>query len=243
MLLSAKPAARRARIETALETLKSWQDHSVLVQFVGQFDDSAFAASPGLAHIDSDDPCTAAAEAYEREAAGFAGLFAALRIAELELDGSYDPDVHDSWFANFDWQAFSDDEMQLVTRVFALVSADYLAGDGLASFSRLLGSRLPVHVLSWVRAYDNPGAAPGEGPFDAYRFELGYFGVGHRQVVVAQTSAARHEDLISGFLCALDSNRTSLHLVNRGTQSMAKQPLLDPWFVASAALESRADWQ
>ena len=81
---------------------------------------------------------------------------------------------------------------------------------------------------------------PGEGPFDAYRFELAYFGVGHRQVVVAQTSAARHEDLLSGFLCALDSNRTSLHLINRGTQTKTKKPLLDAWFVASAALESRA---
>ncbi|NNF40760.1 MAG: ferredoxin, partial [Woeseiaceae bacterium] len=63
---------------------------------------------------------------------------------------------------------------------------------------------------------------------------------GHRQVVVAQTSAARHEDLLSGFLCALDSNRASLHLVNRGTQTKTKKPLLDAWFVASAALESRA---
>jgi ferredoxin len=95
-------------------------------------------------------------------------------------------------------------------------------------------------VLSWVRAYDNPGALPGEHPFDSYRFELAYFGIGHRQVVVAQSSAARHEDLLSGFLCALDSNRASLHLINRGTQTKTKKPLLDAWFVASAALESRA---
>jgi ferredoxin len=124
--------------------------------------------------------------------------------------------------------------------VVALVSADYLAGDGLPSFSQLLGSRMPVHVLSWVRAYDNPAAKPGEDPFDSYRFELANFGIGHRQVVVAQTSAARYEDLLSGFLCALDSNRTSLHLINRGTQSKTRKPLLDAWFVASAALESRA---
>jgi hypothetical protein len=57
---------------------------------------------------------------------------------------------------------------------------------------------------------------------------------------VSQTSAARHEDLLAGYLSALDSSRTSLHLVNRGTQSRVEKPLLDPWFVASAALESRA---
>jgi ferredoxin len=234
------PAERRVRIEHALQDLQAWQDDPVLVRFVGQLEDPWFSTCSMLELVDSDGPCATATEVFERDAADFARLFAAVRIAALEIEGSYDPSIHDSWFASFDWQAFSNDEMQLVTRVVALVSADYLAGDGLPAFSQLLGSRLPVHVLSWVRAYDNPGAKPGEDPFNSYRFELAYFGVGHRQVVVAQTSAARHEDLISGFLSALGSSRASLHLINRGTQSKTKKPLLDAWFVASAALESRA---
>ncbi|MGI9225725.1 MAG: ferredoxin [Woeseiaceae bacterium] len=234
------PADRRVRIERALKELRDWQDNHVLVQFVGHLENDRLDELPMVEIVDSDEPCTTATELFERHAARFARLFAANRVAALEIDGNYDPEIHDSWFASFDWQAFSDEEMQLVTKVVALVSANYLAGDGLPSFSKLLGSRLPVHVLSWVRAYDNPARTSGTGPFDAYRFELAYFGVGHRQVVVAQSSAARHEDLLSGFLCALDSNRTSLHLVNRGTQSKTKKPLLDAWFVASAALESRA---
>ena len=233
-------AERRLRIEHALKELQAWQDFPVLVRFVGQLDDPWFSKLPELELISSDDPCTTAAEVFARDAADFARLFAALRVAALDIEGNYTPAIHDSWFASFDWQAFSNEEMQLVTRVVALVSADHLAGDGLPSFSHLLGSRLPVHVLSWVRAYDNPAAKPGEDPFDSYRFELANFGIGHRQVVVAQASAARHEDLLSGFLCALDSNRASLHLINRGTQTKTKKPLLDAWFVASAALESRA---
>ena len=232
------PAERRIRIENALAELQAWPDDPVLARFVGH--DPGLSELPELELINSDDPCTTASEVYERDATEFAKLFAALRIAALEIGCKYTPAIHDSWFASFDWQAFSDEEIQLVTRVVALVSADYLACDGLPSFSRLLGSRLPVHVMSWVRAYDNPAAKPGESPFDSYRFELGNFGIGHRQVVVAQTSAARHEDLLSGFLCALDSNRASLHLINRGTQTKTKKPLLDAWFVASAALESRA---
>ncbi|MDH3432353.1 MAG: ferredoxin, partial [Gammaproteobacteria bacterium] len=234
------PAERLRRIELALKDLRDWEDGPVLVRFVGQLDDPWFARLPELELVQSDDPCAKAAEVFKRDAARFARLFAALRIAALEIDGNYDPAIHDSWFASFDWQVFSNEEIQLVTRVVALVSADYLAGDGLPSFSHLLGSRMPVHILSWVRAYDNPGAKPGEDPFDSYRFELAYFGIGHRQVVVAQTSAARHDDLLAGFLCALDSNRASLHLINRGTQTKTRKPLLDAWFVASAALESRA---
>ncbi len=231
---------QRLRVERALRVLQDWQDDPVMVRFVGRLNDPWFARQPALELVDSGDPCKTAADVFSRDAERFARLFAAMRIASLEIEGRYNPTVHDSWFASFDWQAFSDEELQYVPRTVALVSADHLGGDGLPSFSRLLGSRLPVHILSAVRAYDNPAAKPGEQPFDAYRFELAYFGIGHRQVVVAQSSAARHQDMLSGFLCALDSNRTSLHLINRGTQSKSKKRLLEPWFVASAALESRA---
>lgn len=231
---------RRARIESAVEVLRSWNDDPVLVRFTGSLKNPWFASQTFIDVVDSRDPCMTASDMFEKDAGKFAGLFAALRIAALEIDGNYNSAIHDSWFRDFDWRAFSEEELQSVTRNVALAPADHLASDGLPSFSRLLGSRRPVHILSWVRAYDNPAVRPGEGPFDAYRFELAYFGVGHRQVVVAQTSAARHGDLLEGCLCALDSNRTSLHLVNRGTQTHSDQPILDPWFVASAALESRA---
>ena len=236
----AMDAERRARLERALAALQGWKHDPVLVRFVGQVDNPHFAELETADIVASEDPCTEATDLFAQDAARYAELFAALRIAALEIDDKYDAAIHDSWFEGFDWQAFSADELQHVTRVVARVSADYLACDGLPAFSRLLASRMPVHVVSWVRAYDNPGAAPGEGPFDAYRFELANFGIGHRQVVVSQASAARHADMLAGFQCALDGNRTSLHLINRGTQTQAEQPILDPWFVASAALESRA---
>jgi ferredoxin len=231
---------RHARIGKALEVLRAWRHEPALVRFVGKVANPWFAAQPDVDVIASDTPCNDADEVFGRDAARFSALFAALRIAALEIDNKYNAAVHDSWFDEFDWQSFSGEELQHVTRVAALVSADYLAGEGLPSLSHLLGSRRPVHVISWIRAYDNPAVRPGEGPFDTWRFELAYFGVGHRQIVVAQTSAAKHADVLAGFLCALDSNRTSLHLVNRGTQTRTKRPILDPWFVASAALEGRA---
>ncbi len=231
---------RRSRIENALGELTSWDDNAVLVRIAGRVVNPWFAEQADLDIVESYEACATASELFLDDAVRFARLFAALRIAGLELDDQYDPAVHDSWFASFDWQAFSDEELQLVPRAVALESADYLATDGLPAFSHLLGSRLPVHVLTWVRAYDNPAVKPGEGPFDAYRFELANFGIGHRQVVVAQTSAARHEGLLAGFTCAIDSNRASLHLINRGTQTKSSKPILEPWFVASAALESRA---
>ena len=233
-------AERRSRIESALGKLKAWDGDAVLVRIAGRVFNPWFAEQADLDIVESYEACATASESFLEDAERFGQLFAAMRIADLELNDQYDPPVHDSWFASFDWQAFSDEELQLVPRAVALESADYLATDGLPTFSNLLGSRLPVQVLTWVRAYDNPAVKPGDGPFDAYRFELANFGIGHRQVVVAQTSAARHEDLLAGFLCAIDSNRTGLHLINRGTQTKTEKPILEPWFVASAALEGRA---
>jgi len=233
-------AERQQRIEKALTVLQAYQDEPVLVRFVGELEDSQFTESTIMEVISNSEPCRRAAEIFEHEAARFAQVFAAVRIAEFEIEGIYDPAVHDSWFAGFDWQAFSEAEMHLVTRVVALASADHIAGEGLPSFSRLLASHMPVNVLVWIRAYDNPGAMPDECPFDSFRFELSYFGIGHRQAVVAQTSAARYEDLLSGFLAALDSSRTCLHLIDNGAWAQTKSPLLDAWVVASAALESRA---
>ena len=200
----AMSAERRARVERALATLQSWEDDPVLLRCVGSVDNPWFGQHPAIDIVASEDPCTTAGELFEREAGRFAQLFAALRIAALEAEDRYEAAVHDSWFGEFDWQAFSDEELQHVTRVVAIVAADQLACDGLPSFSRLLGSRKPVHIVSWIRAYDNPAVAEGEGPFDGYRFELAYFGVGHRHVVVSQASAARHDDLLAGYLAALD---------------------------------------
>ncbi len=236
----AMPPERQERIEQALVALRAWDHSPVLVRFVGKLTNPWFESQPDIGIIDSADPCNEAGKIFARDAKRFAALFAALRIAALEFDNRYDPSVHDSWFAEFDWQSFSDEELQHVTCAVALASADYLAGDGLPSFSHLLGSRMPVHIISWIRAYDNPAAKADEGPFDAWRFELAYLGIGHRHVVVAQTSAAKHDHMLDGFQCALGNNRTSLHLINRGTQTRTKKPILEPWFVASAALESRA---
>ena len=233
-------AERKQRISAALEILEAYREERVLVRFAGDLDGTWCEDATAFEIIGSDDPCATATEIYDRETARLAKVFGAVRIARLEIAGSYDPAVHDSWFANFDWQAFSPQEVRLVTTVVALESAQRIAGEGLRSCSQLLVSGKPVQILAWVNAYDNPGAGSDADAFQSFRFELAYFGIGHRQVVVAQSSAARHEALLSGFVSGLDACRTSLYLIDPGYPATGEQSVLDPWIVASAALESRA---
>ncbi|MBT8068485.1 MAG: ferredoxin, partial [Gammaproteobacteria bacterium] len=59
---------RRNRVERALKELQDWQEDPVLVRFIGQLDDPWFRNRSELELVDSEDPCTTAAETFERDA-------------------------------------------------------------------------------------------------------------------------------------------------------------------------------
>ncbi len=233
---------RRGRIEQALEVLESWEPDPVMVRFVQvtSLDDTWLDEADFCEQITDDDPCARAMDIFDREAESLTAVFGALRIARLEVDGVYDAATHNPWFANFNWEAFDQDELRLVPSVIALESADHAAGEGLRSFSRLLSSGRPVQILIRVQAHNNPGAGADEDPFQSFRTELGYLGISHRQAAVDQSSAARHQHLLTGFLAALEATRTSLHVINTGLRPPGKLVPLNAWLVAGAAIESRA---
>ena len=236
------PEERRARIEQALRILSGWQDDPVLVRFVhdGRLTCEWLHGGDSITELEAEDPCAQATRLFDEQAARLAEVFGAVRIAQLEINGIYDPAIHDPWFDKFTWEAFSQEELQLVPAVIAVGDAEWLAGDGMRSFSRLLSSGRPVQILVRVQPSLNPSAVPGENPFHHYRLELGYLGISHRQAVVIQSSAARHPHLIAGYLTALDATRTSLHILNTGTRSDTRLVPLNAWLVAGAALEGRA---
>ena len=238
------PAERRARIEQALEVLKGWEDDPTLVHFVhdGRLDCDWLRkedAVTDMQELVDEGPCGRATEVFDAHAAKLAEIFAAVRIAQLEINGIYDPAIHDPWFAKFNWEGFSQDELLLVPTVIAVGDAQWLAGEGMHGFSQLLSSGRPVQILVRVQPSLNPGATDTHA-FHHYRLELGYLGISHRQAVVTQSSAARHQHLLEGFLTALDATRTGLHVLNTGMRPGTKLVRLNGWLVAGAALEGRA---
>jgi len=235
------PATRRKRIEGALEVLESYQNDPVLVRAVhaDKLGETLLADADDFESVGNADPCSVAAATFDAEAEKLAKVFAAVRIARLESKDAYKPAIHDAWFKNFGWEGFSQEELLLIPTVVAIDNANNVASAGLSSFSQLLSSGRPVQILARVQAHNNPAAAEGEDPFARFRVELGYLGISHRQAVVAQSSAARYEHLLEQYGLALDATRTGLHLVSTGVKS-SEGGSLDPWFVASAALEGRA---
>jgi ferredoxin len=236
------PSERRERIEHVLTILEAWQPDPVLVRFVhlGKVAGHWLTESHDIEDLTDPDPCARATEMFDHEATKLAGVFAAVRIAQLEIHGIYDPAIHDPWFDAFQWEAFSQEELLLVPSIVALDDADRLAGEGLHSFSRLLSSGRPVQIMVRIQAHNNPGARPDENPFQAYRTELGYLGISHRQAVVTQSSAARHRHLMRCFLAALDATHTSLSLITTGLRPEGPLVRLNAYLVAGAGIEGRA---
>ena len=233
---------RRIRISNILQTLEAFlqENESILVRIIhlggikGEWLDNNITIEASV----EAEPTKKARTVFEQQAKKFAKVFKAVRIAKLELDDVYDSSLHDPWFANFTWEAFSKEELLVLPVVIALESADRVASNGMPALSRLLSSGQPVHVLIGVRAHDNPHSTSDEN-FLNYRFELGYFGISHRQAAVSQSSSARHGHLLEQFLLALDTTRTSLHIINTGMQRSVIHGI-NAWLVAGAALESRA---
>jgi ferredoxin len=233
---------RRQRVEQALETLRLYREEPVLVRFVhldGLDSKKLLGDIPGFEATSAADPCVCAKELFDQEAARLAKIFAAIRIARLEIEDRYDESIHDPWFENFNWEAFSRQELLLVPAVIALETAQRVAGESMPAFSRLLNSGRPVQILVRVLAHANPSRDTEEEPFAHFRTELGYLGIAHRQAVVSQSSAARHEHLLRQFTTALDTTRTGLHLISVGLRPTGQDIGLNGWLVAGAALEGR----
>lgn len=132
------PDARRERISDAAETISQFRRNPIQLCFIHTGDFSGPWSDQHSAHIEisvDSDPCRRAAELFDSEAVKLAQLFTACRIARLEINNSYDSVVHDPWFANFNWEAFSEEELLLVPAMVALEPANRIGREGLSSFS------------------------------------------------------------------------------------------------------------
>lgn len=226
---------RIKRVKSILKALGKFKIDENALHLVIRPGSFSIEDASALTIVESDDPCTKALEIHDRSANNLAKLFASLRTAELEITDSYDSRFHDSWFENFDADAFDETEEQMIPTVMAFESAEHVSTDGMQAFSALLGSGKPVHILINTDPHSNPGQT--EDILGGQRLELAYLGIGHRHAVINQVSAAKVEPLLKGFSAALGSHQACLHLINTGfTESQS----LHPWIMASAALESRA---
>jgi ferredoxin len=180
---------RRERIEHTLATLRDARDidHDVDLVIVRPDDGSPTESIRGARVITHPRGLGASIGLFDGMAERYTALYRALRVARLEVDGAYEPELHDVPLARFDWQSLQEDELLSLPRLVVLETAERLRGAGLGAFAELLRSGRPVHVLV-EQSTSEFGAAEAWQGLGGFHPGLGYLAVAHREAFVVESS-------------------------------------------------------
>ena len=182
---------------------------------------------PWASHLFQDSPSMAMG-IFEGHMAKMAEGFKAIRMAELELAGQYDPNEHEAFFAQFNWEQFSDEEFALCPPVVSLGGDGAMYDIGFQNLSRALMSGMPIKVLVLdTQVYSNTGGQACTSGFIAQvsdmapygkawkgkeetRKEISLIGLAHRTSYVMQGAISHVTHLLESFVEGLNSRRPAL---------------------------------
>jgi pyruvate-ferredoxin/flavodoxin oxidoreductase len=186
---------------------------------------------PWVNHLFQDAPSIAIG-IFDGHMRKMADGFIAVRRAELELAGEYDPETHEPFFVQFDWQQFTDEEFGLCPPICAVGGDGAMMDIGFQNLSRLLASGKPVRALVLdTQVYSNTGgqactsgytgqvsdmAAFGAAHHgkEEVRKELALIAMAHRGTYVLQSSQGAASHLLGGVLKGLQSRRPAVFLLH-----------------------------
>jgi pyruvate-ferredoxin/flavodoxin oxidoreductase len=154
--------------------------------------------------------------------------FLAVRRAELELRGDYDPKTSERALESFDWKQFTDEEFLLCPPIVAMGGDGAMLDIGFQNLSRLMASGKPLRVVVLdTQVYSNTGGQACTSSFtgqvadmSAYgpaqqgkveaRKELGLLALAHRGAFVHQSSQAFPSHLVAGVIKGLQTRRPAV---------------------------------
>ncbi len=212
---------------------------------------------PWANHLFQDSPSMAMG-VFEGHMAKMADGFKAIRKAELELAGTYDPSEHDEFFTYFNWNQFTDEEWQLCPPVVTLGGDGAMYDIGFQNLSRLMASGKPIKVIVVdTQVYSNTGGQACTSGFIGQvsdmaeygkvwkgksepRKEIGLIAMAHRNTYVMQATLANTSHMIEGFIDGLMTRRPAVF--NLYTTCQPEHGVADDLGAhqAKLAVESRA---
>ena len=182
---------------------------------------------PWANHLFQDSPSVSMG-VFQGHMAKMADGFKAVRRAEIELNGGYNPAEHDEFFTYFDWRKFSDEEWHLCPPVVSVGGDGAMYDIGFQNLSRMLMSGFPIKALVLdTQVYSNTGGQACTSGFtgqvsdmasygkahrgkEEIRKEMALIGAAHRTAYVMQGSIANITHLLEGFIAGLNSRRPAL---------------------------------
>ena len=182
---------------------------------------------PWASHLFQDSPSMAMG-LFQGHMTKMADGFKAIRMAELELEGKYNPEVHDPFFTHFNWEQFSDEEFKLCPPVVSVGGDGAMYDIGFQNLSRMMMSGLPIKVLVLdTQVYSNTGGQACTSGFISQvsdmapygkaskgkreiRKEMSLIAMAHRTSYVLQGSISNVTHLLEGYIEGLNSRHPAL---------------------------------
>jgi len=182
---------------------------------------------PFTSHLFQDSPSVAMG-LFEGHMAKMAEGFKAVRMAEIELDGGYNPVEHDALFSHFNWEGFSDEEFKLCPPVVAIGGDGAMYDIGFQNLSRALMTGKPIKVMVVdTQVYSNTGGQACTSTFvgqvadmspygkskkgkQEIRKEMSVIAMAHRTSYVLQSAISSPTHLIEGYIEGLNSHRPAI---------------------------------
>jgi pyruvate-ferredoxin/flavodoxin oxidoreductase len=195
---------------------------------------------------------------FEGHMARMAEGFAAVRMAEIELDGGYRKEKQGEFFTYFNWKQFTDEEFHLCPPVVSIGGDGAMYDIGFQNLSRMMMSGKPIKVLVLdTQVYSNTGGQACTSGFtgqvsdmaqygkafhgkEEIRKEIALIGMAHRTTFIAQGTTANTSHLIESFVEGLNARRPALF--NIYSPCMPEHGIADDLaeFQSKLAVESRA---
>lgn len=162
----------------------------------------------------------------ERRLDMLAATLRAVRVAKLEMDASYKPEIHDIAISRFNWESADAEELAAMPAVLVIDSADRVAENSLTSFGRLLRSGLPMQILITCPHF--------------YTGDLAFLAVAHREAFVMQSSVRYSGHLHDGLMDMTHTLRPAVAVVAVDDPAIAVRSRVFPMFVYDP--EGGEDW-
>ncbi len=182
---------------------------------------------PWTSHLFQDSPSVAMG-LFEGHMSKMADGFKAVRMAEIELNGGYNPAVHDADLTYYNWEKFSEEEWHLCPPVVAVGGDGAMYDIGFQNLSRALMTGMPVKIMVVdTQVYSNTGGQACTSGFISQvadmspygkkdhgkkeiRKEISLIGMAHRSAFVAQSAISSPTHLIESYIDGLNSRRPAL---------------------------------
>lgn len=223
------PAARKRRITELLRVLKSQRF------FAG----GALADANVKPFTFRFDSCTAALKAWRERLPRQVELARALVIAELEIDGQYNPERHDAVFEAYGEAGLEPKDVAAFPDYLVCVDDAGLDAQENARLMEILSSGLPIKVLLQTDDLTDASAVELAGQAPGMRArQLASLAMGLNEVYVLQSSASNLFQFRERVLKGVTYRGPSFFSVYSGAN--AKAAGLPPYLMAAAAMESRA---